>query len=145
MIRRKLPQSRLGSRRKVGVYFTPDEQVQLESLAKQRATSASAIIYGFVRDGIEREASATAPDPDQLENLLLTLMSRLTKLERIQRTLVLNTAYARGYAMGSARTSPSESRKTIEQEMAKFYEKQREFFFELYPEQRDGETKEARS
>ena len=128
----------------MGVYLDPEELIQLESKAKQRSTSASALIAGFVREAINEEQALSGSGVDRIENLLLALTNRITKIERIQRTLVLNTAYARGYVIGSARTAPAESRKSIEQEMVKTYEKQREFFFEVYPEQREGETSEAR-
>lgn len=131
-------------KRKVGIsiYLDDAEQAVVEQRAKQDNLSVSAFVANLVRESV---ISDKEPRLDEIGNALSVLTARMTKFERILRTLVLNTAYARGYAMGSARTSPSESRKTIEQEMAKFFDKQREFFFELYPEQRDGETREARS
>lgn len=131
-------------KRKVGIsiYLNDAEHAVVEQRSKQDNLSISAFVANLVRESVIPDQQ---PRLDEIGNALSILMARMTKLERLQRTLVLNTAYARGYVMGAARTSPSESRKTIEQEMAKFYDKQREFFFELYPEQRDGETKEARS
>ncbi len=144
-MRRKLPQSRLGLRKKVGVYLDPEEQARLEAMAKQRSTSSSALIAGFIRDAIERESVSASSNMNEIENLFLTIMNRLSKLERVQRTIVLNTAHARGFAVGFLRTAPPESRKTIEQDVLKNFNEQKEFFFNLFPEQREGETKEARA
>jgi hypothetical protein len=73
------------------------------------------------------------------------LDSRPVGAQRVQRTIVLNTAHARGFAVGFLRTAPPESRKTIEQDVLKNFNEQKEFFFNLFPEQREGETKEARA
>jgi hypothetical protein len=142
MLRRKLPQSRMGVRKKVGVYLDANEQAQLESLARKRSTSSSALIAGFIREAMERESSQATPNSNPIESLLLAAMSRLTKLERIQRTLVLNTASARGYAIAMLRTAPSDSLKIIEQEMSRNFKEQRDFFFELYPDQRESDGNE---
>ena len=86
-------------------------------------------------DGVEK----------RIDELKATFIGRLAKLERIQRTLILNTAYARGYAIGAVRTSPPESRKPIETEMLKNYETQLEFFLNLFPDQREGSSMQAQS
>jgi hypothetical protein len=138
-LRRKLPQSHFGLRKKVGVYLDPEEQARLETMAKQRSTSSSALIAGFIRDAIERESAPVSSNTSQVESLLLTILNRIAKLERVQRTLVLNTAHARGFAVGSLRTAPAESRKTIEQEVSKNFNEQKNFFFNLFPEQREGD------
>jgi predicted DNA-binding protein len=83
MMRRKLPQSRLGLRKKVGVYLDPEEQARLEAMAKQRSTSSSALIAGFIRDAIERESVSASSNMNEIENLFLTIMNRLSKLDRV--------------------------------------------------------------
>ena len=141
---RKLRRHGDGVRKKMSVYLYPEQSRKLEAIAKQKASSSSAVIAEMIHDSIEANGDVEAP-LSQVERLIALILNRLSKLERIQRTLVLNTAYSRGYAIGSTRAAPADFRKSIEQEMAKFYEKQRELFFDLYPEQREGEMQEVRS
>lgn len=131
------------SKRKIGVsVYLDDEEVEmLEAKSLKEKLSTSEFIAGLVRNAIyESEQSKL----NEIRNEVSQTNARLSKLERIQRTIIFNTAYVRGYAVGSARTTPVESRKTIEQEMVKTFDKQKELFFDLYPEQRDSETKDSR-
>lgn len=111
------------------------------------------IINDRRRFGAVPETSAISKDlrvalqgiETRIDEVTALLIGRISKLERVQRTIVLNTAHARGFAVGFLRTAPPESKKTIEQDVLKNFNEQKEFFFNLFPEQREGETKEARA
>jgi hypothetical protein len=143
-MKRKLRRHSDGVRKKVSVYLLPEQSRRLEEIAKQRASSSSAVMAEMIRGAIEATGSSDAP-LDGVEKSIALILNRLSKLERIQRTLVLNTAYARGHAIGVLRSTPAETRKIIEQEMSKNFAEQKEFFFSLYPDQLEGDRKEEKS
>ncbi len=138
-MKRKLRKRSEGVRKKVSVYLYAEQSSQIEERAKERGSSASAVIAEIIESALEGNGQGQSP-LTRIEESIALLARRLSKIERVQRTLVLNTAYGRGFAVGSVKTAPSETRKTIEQEMAKTYDRQKTFFFELFPEQKESET-----
>jgi hypothetical protein len=117
--------------KRVRVNLTSAEFVLLDTLVKKAGTTHSS----FLRQLLISHTSQTSSTPVEL--CFDQILARFTKLERIQRTLVLNSAYARGYAVAAMRSAPSDTRKVIEQEMATTANEQKAFFFGLYPEQKE--------
>jgi hypothetical protein len=131
-------------RNRIQITLTQAELRQVEEAAAARGMSTTR----FARDVLIAEVTDQSDKERQEQNasmkdLLEAIISRFAKLERVQRTIVLNTAHARGFAVGSLRTAPAESRKTIEQEVLKNFNEQKNFFFNLFPEQRDGDPKDG--
>jgi len=145
MSRRKSPQSRLGLRKKLTVYLDPEELRQLESMAQKNTVSSSCVVANLLRDAAAKERNEFRESAANLEGVLLAISTRINKLERIQRTLVLNTAYARGNAVGSLRLADPEARAVLEREIARHVNEQRTFFFTLFPDQKDGDEREAQT
>jgi hypothetical protein len=138
-VKQKLRKKSEGVRKKVSVYLYAEQSQQIEERAKDRGSSTSAVLADIIEGALEGNGQGESP-LTRIENSIALLASRLSKIERVQRTLVLNTAYGRGFAVGSVRTETSEKRKAIEQEMAKTYDRQRDFFFDLFPDQKESET-----
>lgn len=138
-MKQKLRKKSEGVRKKVSVYLYPEQSRKIEERAKERERSSSAVIAEIIEGALEGNGQGQSP-LTRIEDALALLAHRLSKIERVQRTLVLNTAYGRGFAVGSVRAEPGEKRKMVEQEMAKTYDRQKTFFFELFPEQKESES-----
>ena len=86
-----------------------------------------------------QKLSASAGSNAQTESLsekLSWIESRFSKLENVQRALIVNTSQVRGFAFGMMTGQTSDVSRTIKEEMNTFLKSQREFFFSLYPEQK---------
>jgi len=117
--------------------------VRFEIVLKKAAASgetAPSLLRRIVMEALTGKHEANSKsESETLEHGLDFLRLRLAKIERIQRTLVLNTAYARGHAIGVLRSSPPEAKKIIEKEMTENFREQKKFFFELFPDQKEDE------
>ena len=65
------------------------------------------------------------------------LLARLSKIERVLRMLVVNTAIARGHAAGVLELSTQSEHDVLHKRMLEAREQQKQTFFELFPELRD--------
>jgi predicted CopG family antitoxin len=124
------------STKKFTVYLEKNELALMEARAKSENRSVSGVISELVQRELSSESSGSNPNQTQSHLKLESLEERFGKLERILRSLMINTANIRGFALALGDAQQDEVAQNIKDRMKKIQEEQKEFFFGIYPDQR---------
>ncbi len=75
-----------------------------------------------------------------MEQLLAFVAQRFSKLERLQRSILINTSAARSHATAVMEVGDKELAKKLKAHMLEATDKQRAIYFDLYPEQKEAQS-----
>lgn len=121
---------------RIQIDLKPNELEMIECIARANSKRAS----DFAKEALlETVMNRTIANGEEKRNPLTDMIAaRLSKLERIQRSILINTAISRGYVIAMRDTSDVTVGKQITSNIDETVDGQREIFFALYPEQKDS-------
>jgi hypothetical protein len=126
------PKKIVRQEKRVRVNLTSAEFGLLDALVRKAGSTHSS----FLRELLVSHSSQASGT--RVELCVDQILARLSKLERVQRYLMMNTAIARGHATGTLDAFDPAASEKIRHRIVEARDQQRKIFFELYPEQKEG-------
>lgn len=129
---------RFNKRCRIQIDLKPNELELIESFARSRSCRASELAKEALLDFILNRA--TRGDEQKIDQLLAYVSERFGKLERIQRSILINTSVARSHATAVIEVGEKELASKLKTHMLDATDKQRAIYFDLYPEQKEAQS-----
>jgi uncharacterized protein (DUF1778 family) len=124
--------------KRVQVNLMDTELALVRRAAKTHGETVPAFIRRVLLKTLESETEQSFVEPLlRIEHSADLILARLSKLERVQRYVMMNTAIARGHATGTLDASDPAASEKIRHRIVEARDHQRAIFFDLYPEQKE--------
>ena len=123
---------------RIQIDLKPNELELIESFARSKSCRASELAKEALLDFIMNRA--TRGDEQKIEQLFAFVAERFRKLERLQRSILINTSAARSHATAVMAVGEKQLANTLKDHVLEAGEKQKAIYYDLYPEQKEAQS-----
>ncbi|MCA3087919.1 MAG: hypothetical protein ING65_16625 [Rhodocyclaceae bacterium] len=121
--------------RRIKVSFTENE---ITILKKESAKTNKSISEFIAETILASLGNKPVKEEKRAEPTVDVLLERFSKLERLQRSILMNTSVARSHATAVMEVGEKNLVSALKSHLLDATEKQRAIYFDLYPEQKEG-------
>ena len=135
------PKKKRKQEKRIQVNLVTSEFELISAHAKERSETIPAFMRRIILESLaSRHEPARTGGLDSLEAKMDLAIERFSKLERLQRSILINTSVARSHATAVMEAGEKELASKLKTHMLDATEKQRAIYFDLYPEQKEAHS-----